>query len=333
MRLARGLLVLAIVAALLGAPSSLSAAVNELSSPQVSPGTGSVTTVFTFRVRYDGRFSAATVSVTVAGLTVPMALESGSLTAGWWSGSSALPVGSWSTSFRATSVRGPDATIAGPGVTVAGPATPPPSTAEQTSPTTGATPESAPVGPVDPTAAPAAPAPPPEETAATAGAEATPAPVSAAMPEPGETGDARAADGAPAASLASDPIPTGGMTRMLPAADGTSRDERAATDALESDVLLLGLAGVASVAIAGTLLLAAGRRRKPEQAPAIAAPSVVEDAAPRRIARSGRGRATGDPIVAALGVDDEMAARRAIRRAQREAPGEDRHPARRLRGR
>src|SRR5699024_4257574 len=84
MRLRRGLFVLAIVAALWGAPSSVSAAVNDLSSPQVSPTSGSVTTVFTFRVRYDGGFPAASVTVTVAGLTIPMILESGSLTAGTW---------------------------------------------------------------------------------------------------------------------------------------------------------------------------------------------------------------------------------------------------------
>ena len=56
MRLSRALVIVAIVAALWGAPSSVSAAANQLSSPQASPGSGSVTTVFTFRVRYDGAF-------------------------------------------------------------------------------------------------------------------------------------------------------------------------------------------------------------------------------------------------------------------------------------
>lgn len=122
-----------------------------------------------------------------------------------------------------------------------------------------------------------------------------------------------------------------GAPPLVSAADG-----RAATDALVSDVLLLGLAGVASVAVVGTLLLVAGRRRQPERAPAKAArdsASVAKGAALRRIAREDRGRASDDPIVAALGVDDEMAARRAIRRSLREATDGDRHPARRPRRR
>jgi len=372
MRMSRGLLILAIFAALWGAPSSVSAAVNELSSPEVSPGSGSVTTVFTFRVRYEGGSPAASVDVTVAHLTVPMVLESGSLTAGWWRGVAALPVGAWSTSFRASAVLGPSATVSGPAVTVADTTTLPPATAGPTSPTTKATPESAPVGPISPTAPPAAPAPSPQETADAAAAGATPVPAapdaeaapadpdpdaapagagesevptghgSAAMPEPGQTadddGDAPAVDGAPAAPAASAPVPTGGMARIRPAAASTSGDERAATDELVSDVLLFGLAGVASVAVVGTLLLVAGRRREPERAPAIAtprnaAPSVAKSAALRRIAREDRGRAADDPIIAALGVDDEMAARRAIRRSLRETPDANRHPTRRPRER
>jgi len=74
MRPMHGLLVLAIVAALWGAPSSASAAVNELSSPQVTPGSGSVTTVFAFRVRYDGGFPAASVRESLERLAAGKAL-------------------------------------------------------------------------------------------------------------------------------------------------------------------------------------------------------------------------------------------------------------------
>jgi hypothetical protein len=357
MRLSRGFVILAIVAALWGAPSTASAAVNELRSPQVSPSSGSVTTVFTFRVRYEGGFPAATVGVTVAGLTVPMGLESGSLTTGWWSGSGALPVGAWSTTFRATAARGPAATVAGPAVTVAAPATPPPATAEPTPSTTGAMPESA---PTDPTAPPAAAAPPPEETAATA-AIGTPQPAApgqhamspgsngAAPPEDGpvagpgpagaddDEGETPVADGVPAALPFTVASTNHGATRMRPDATTERSDAQATTDDLVANVLLLGLAGVASVAIVGTLLLVASRRRGPERAPANAAPdpapSAAEDAAMRRMAFKDRGRAADDPILAALGVDDEMAARRAIRRSLRETPDDAKHPARRVRER
>lgn len=352
MRLTRGLVVLAIIAALSGAPSSASAAVNELSSSQVSPGSGSVTTLFTFRVRYDGGFPAATVSVTVAGLTVPMVLESGSLTAGWWTGASVLPVGAWSTSFLATATRGPAATVVGPVVTVAGSATPPPVWAGPTSPSSGATPASAPVGdPVEATT-------PPEEAAATTEAIAGPEPEApgpnsaplhgsdgadapsddgtVAKPGPGGSGDdgaaAPAGNGAPAASPFTLASPAHGATRIRSAADTESRDERATSDGLVANVLLLGLVGVASVAIIGTLLLIASRRREPKRATLTTAPSVADDALRRRMARSGGARPADDPIVAALGVDDEMAARRAIRRARREI-GDDERPGRRPKGR
>jgi hypothetical protein len=95
------------------------------------------------------------------------------------------------------------------------------------------------------------------------------------------------------------------------------RDARAQTDEIVSDLLLFGLAGVASVAIIGTLLLIGGGRREPRRATAVAPPSATDDALMRRVARSGRAQPAHDPIVAALGVDDEMAARRAVRRAGR----------------
>lgn len=137
------------------------------------------------------------------------------------------------------------------------------------------------------------------------------------MPAPGGgRGDAPAGQGAPAASPASSPAPGGDPAIVQPASDTEPRDDPAATDEMVSDVLLLGLAGVASIAIAGTLLLIAGRRREPAQATVSPAPPVA-NAPMRRTVRTGRAQPSDDPIVAALGVDDEMAARRAIRRAGR----------------
>ena len=371
MRLTRGLLVLAIVAALWGAPSSVSAAVNEVSSPQVSPTSGSVTTLFTFRVRYDGGFPAATVGVTVAGLSIPMLLESGTLEAGWWLGSTLLPTGAWSTSFIATAVQGPSATIPGPVVIVAGLA-PTPTASPGSAPGSGPTPESAPVGgPYGPTAPPAAPAPSPQEAAATATVVASPAPETpAADPGPGSPvgsggADAPAQGGSPSTPAPGDggvtpagggggdhapagqdatspaapetPAPGGDPSLFEPASDaGEPRATPTTADDMVSDVLLIGLAGVTSVAIVGTLLLLAGRRREPAPATsaratgarATGAPSGVAETAMRRLARTSSGRAAGDPIVAALGVDDEMAARRAIRRSLRESAGDAQLPTR-----
>ena len=355
MRVRRGLFVLAIVAALWGAPSSVSAAVNDLSSPQVSPSSGSVTTVFTFRVRYEGGFPATSVTLSVAGLAIPLVLESGSLTAGWWTGSSLLPVGAWSTTFTALAPRGLTPTIDGPAVTVAGLRTPAPTATSGTAPGNGPTPESAPASdPGTATAPPAAPAPAPAEAPASATAPPAPAPAPTAPnsgPAPGglgdsdapsgdgavsgsaepeiregsaaggggNAGDGQAAQGAPSASRDTETQPAGDAMLIRPVADTEPREDRTTADETVSYFLLIGLAGVASIALIGTLLLVAARRREPERATALATRRGTDTSPTRRVTRSSRAHAADDPIVAALGVDDEMAARRAIRRARRQA--------------
>jgi hypothetical protein len=339
-RLMRAAIIVAVVAALSGAPSSVSAAANQLTSPQVSPGSGSVTTVFTFRVRYDGAFAATSVSVAVAGLSLPMVLQSGSPTAGWWTTASVLPVGAWSTTFSSTAARGPAATVQGPAVVVAAPATAPPASAIPTTPSGGATPESVPIGGSgDGTAATPAPDAAPDGATASSGPTSAPgdglsapepAPDGGTDPAPGggtetdpDAGTAEnggdeppADDGAPAASGGRGPSPADGATRARTPGDTTSGEGTAAADDLVSTLLLIGLAGVASVAVIGTLLLMAGRRREPQRATAAASAPVGAAAVRPRIARRASTSPADDPIVAALGVDDEMAARRAIRRAR-----------------
>ena len=336
MRVLRAFVILAVVAALWGAPSSVSAAANQLASPQVSPGSGTVATVFTFRVRYEGTFEATSVSVSVAGLTLPMVLEGGTLAAGWWTTASLLPVGAWSTTFRSTASRGPAGTADGPIVVVAAPFTPMPTASSASPPGQGgATPESAPVGDSGRgTAATAAPDAAPEEVTASSepssapdAAPAAPATSPADAPaEPIAAPDARAGEGlpdaptagdnAPAASHAGTPSAGEGAARMRTERDSPASEAVASADALVSTLILVGLAGVASVAIVGTLLLLAGRRRDPEEATATPTAHVETATAPPRIARRTQVRPADDPIVAALGVDDEMAARRAIRRAR-----------------
>ena len=116
----RALLVLAIVAALLGAPPTASAAGNELHSPAASPTTGTLATVFRLRVSYNGRFPATLVEASVAGLSVPMALVSGSSTTGTFEAAVVLPSGTWPVTFRAIATQGNHPSIAGPTLAVSG---------------------------------------------------------------------------------------------------------------------------------------------------------------------------------------------------------------------
>lgn len=124
----RGLLVLAILAALLGAPPTTSAAGNVLHTPVAEPATGTLATVFRLRVSYDGRFEATAVEAVVAGLPLPMRLVSGSALRGTWETSLSLTVGAWPVEFRAAALRGNQPSLAGPTLTVLGPSpSPPPS--------------------------------------------------------------------------------------------------------------------------------------------------------------------------------------------------------------
>ena len=121
----RGVVVLATIAALLGAPPSASAAVNILHSPSASPTSGTTDTLFELGVVYDGRFAASSVSATAGEDTVEMALVAGSATSGTWRASLRLPPGTWPVTFAADAERGGDPVLSGPILLVAA-ATPPP---------------------------------------------------------------------------------------------------------------------------------------------------------------------------------------------------------------
>jgi hypothetical protein len=92
-------------------------------------------------------------------------------------------------------------------------------------------------------------------------------------------------------------------------------------------VLIVGLSGVATVAIIGTALLVVGRRRseEPEAEGAFdATPKAADTEAllQRRIVRRAKVRLADDPIVAAMGVDEQVDARR--RRGAARPPAGDR---------
>ena len=109
--------------------------------------------------------------------------------------------------------------------------------------------------------------------------------------------------------------------RIVPAPDGTDQGEGTHDGAGEPPpgLLMVGLSGIAAVAIIGAALLVIRRRRSEEpEAPGAADRSAKADTEAllqRRIVRRAKIRLADDPIVAAMGVDDHVDARRRRRAA------------------
>ncbi len=347
-----GLLVPAIIAmALIWAPSSVSAASNELTQASVSPATGSVTTVFTFGVRYDGKFPATSVRVEVAGLSLPMVLGSGTGAAGTWSLGTLLPAGSWPVSFVAATTRGGAPRVDGLVVTVSGPG----ATSAPTPDSGGQQPDT-PTGPGTPSPTGGAPAP---IASGAAEPDATDSPASApphggpgASGGTGGPGDPVDPGGSGGQSPADDPgagAPPGGpvspstpASRPSDGSDGSPRESSSAAgggepdprarpssaeDSLLASVLGVGLVGIASIGIVGSAILVAGRRRDEEDDPLMTDPvAAATDALDRRALRQARRRLDDeDPIVAALGAGPDAEPARRPRRFMRQVnhgPGE-----------
>ncbi len=357
-------LVLAIIAALLGAPPVASAAGNALSSPSATPTTGTTQTVFVLRVTYDGQFPATGVTAVVGGRALAMSLVAGSASSGTWSAAATLPAGTWPVLYTAAVLQGNAPSLSGLSLTVYGAAAPPPTPVSNVvtnqprtraggeAPTSGgggSTPAPAPAqAPATGTPAPtpnAAPAPPAvTDDGGPSGGEATPehpieaaAPSSAPAPAEGDglpdgeaTGDTLATPtgapasgedtGSPTRAPGTDEdsgTPTGPPGTAEPPRDGVMAagtdaprpaEESAGVasdDHLPGMVLLLGLSGAAAVALAGSALLMAGRRRRTAERPALAAqatagPDVAGMA--RRARRLARARHDEDPIIASLGI-------------------------------
>lgn len=333
----RLLLVLAIVTALLGAPSATFAVSNDLSAAQASPATGSTSTTFTFRVTYDGRFPATSVTATVAGRTLAMRLIGGSAENGTWSVSTTLPMGSWQVVFSATVERGAGPSLAGPTVSVAATATmlpEPRTTVEPPSPRTDTPAEADPEPEPGPTSGPAEPAPaspastpvPADEPEAapvrspsvsSAGGEgpASSAPTLGAGPSSGSS--AGTVNGAPASAAA--PRPSGGAAAPVAPANVGKGEEPSheGDDGTLSTILVVALSGVAAVALLGTAVLMAARRRSERDEPAgVTGPAIdstVDAIVERRTLRRARVRMTDDPIIASMGLGAERRAGRRTR--------------------
>ena len=119
------LLCLVLAAVVCGSPSATSAAgANVLSAPHASPPSGTILTPFSLGVTYEGGFPALSVTVSVAGTTLPMLLVDGGPTHGTWSVTTFLPQGSWATTFRAVASQGKSPSTVGPAILVGEMATP-----------------------------------------------------------------------------------------------------------------------------------------------------------------------------------------------------------------
>jgi hypothetical protein len=338
----RGFLVLAVIAALLGAPQVAFAAANALGSPSATPATGSTETVFVLRVEYDGQFPATGVTAVVGTRTLPMSLVAGSPTSGTWSAATTLPAGTWPVRYSALVLQGNAPSLSGPTLTVY-PAAGPPSTPVPTSvsnprtradgetPTSGgggSTPAPAPVqAPASSASAPspnAAPPPPtatgdrdpspageaaPGEPIGAPAPSAAPAPAGGdgAQPEPTPAGEAAGTPGRPpgtdGAAGTADPARDGVMAGThAPRPADEAAGPVSADDDLPAAVLLLGLSGVAAMALVGSALMVLARRRRAAEAPdaTVTADAPMISRRAKRLARAAT--LDDDPILASLGI-------------------------------
>ncbi len=337
----RGLLVVAVIAALLGAPQVASAAANVLGSPSVTPTTGTTETVFVLRVGYDGQFPATGVTAVVGTRTLAMSLVAGSASSGTWSAATTLPAGTWPVRYTAVVLQGNAPSLSGLTVTVYAAATPPPAPvptsassprteAGQEAPTSGGG-DSAPAPPLAQAPAASAPAPSPnaappppeasEDGAPSAGGAAPEQPIGAPAPsaglapaggdgvqpelEPaGETaGTPSVVPGADGAAATAGPPRDGVMagTHAPGPADATAGPMSVDDDLLGSDPLL-ALAGVAAMALVCCAVLVVGWRRRRAAAPDAAIASEPAMISGRARRLARAARLDDDPILASLGV-------------------------------
>jgi hypothetical protein len=335
----RPLLVLGVLTALLTAPSFASAAPpNQLLDGSVAPPAGTPSTPFVISVRYRSSSGtpATAVTATVAGRSIPLALSSGSAADGVWSAVTVLPAGSWMVRFSAKAGKGPQPSASAGPVAVDAPATP----SHEPSPD-GTQPD----GPGEPYESPATPAPRPASSSvqssrpAPVERSAAPAPSNAAPTQSSSTsratptgpsrrnGDPRPSVGGTAATT------TPAIADPVASAPGTTDGTAPATDGgLVGLILLMGLVGVAAVAILGAAWIALASRRDTMASDMAASASDQAIAAiptiDARAVRRARLRPSDDPILAALGLPDD----RADTGPTAPSPGGDRTRARRRRG-
>jgi hypothetical protein len=328
----RPFLVLAILTALLGAPSAVAAAPqNRLQHATASPASGSPSTLFALTVGYRSIAGspARSVTATAGAFAVPLSLVAGTAVDGTWSGSVSLPVGTWAVRFSADAEQGNDPAVDGPTLTVLAPASPEvgPSDGEH-----GPQPSTEMVGPIDsPAAAPSPPAEAapdasqpgdrgkghqradvPAATASPPGTTPTAGmPAVVAQPAATTPGESTMAHRDPVALL----VASSGAMASPPLLVGEAADDVAEPPDAVATIVMVGLVGLAAVAMIGTGLLMAARRRRrgPETAVEIPLDGAVasdDDATivlERRARRRARVRLPDDPIMTAMGITGETA--------------------------
>lgn len=353
----RGVLVVAILAALVWAPPTASAATNLLDSPEAAPASGTTSTVFRLRVSYEGRFPALRVEVTVANRTVPMTLVTGSPADGTWEVSIQLPAGTWPVVFDAVAERGNSPTLTGPTLTVAGPETAPtpvPSHDGGNGPPgrrePGDPPQPDPPGEPGARGATAAPAPTggeaPGEGTSAGEAGQTDAPTMTEPLEalPGQSPAAPTRDGGGGTGeVASDDDPPdvpdpmtaertvaddGDAAPLDPADPAPAESEATLDEGLLDDALRITAVWAAVLLAAGSVMLGLvvrRRRREAADAEAMVVAAETEALLQRRALRRAHVLMPDDPIVASMGLDETAPInRRTERRRRRRRDREER---------
>lgn len=310
----RPLLILAMLAALVVAPSSVSGAPpNELRAAAVTPSSGWTTTPFIFSVEYHSSAGnpAQSVSASAAGIDLPLLLVSGTAVNGSWRGSRLLPAGTWAVTFSARVAKGPEPSLQYGVVTVASASAPPSAggngpviSADDADSGGGSSWQPAPQ--VTTTPRPSS-EPAPETAAPPASRSVAPAP-SSDRADPGASQRPR---GRRDRSAEPSITPAGAAMTGGASPDQESADEPGAPPVL-SLVLLIGLSAVGAVTLIGTGWVLLAARRERETAPVEAAAATEPDIAMRAIAtveqralRRARLRQADDPILAGLGLDEE----------------------------
>ena len=313
-------MVLAIMAALAGAPSSVSAAPpNQLSGASVAPSSGGSATVFVVSVRYvsPGGNPALAITASGGGQVAVLTLISGTATDGVWRGSTTLPPGSWEVTVQANVAKGASPSLAAGTVSVG-------NTADEPSPSGDEAPSFGP-GPGGGGATSSPPLPQPAATPAAA-AKASQAPArssTAAAPSQPPTGAAsggaaparpgRSGD-APARSPGAKPSGSGDSAQRSPVASATAGVAPAPgrDDGGLGLFMVMGTLAVGVVALVGSAwVILAGRRDRRAATvsesvgtdPGVSAAAIVDQRALRRA----RLRSTDDPILAAMGLPDDRA--------------------------
>lgn len=331
MTLRRGLLLLAMLTALIGAPSAaLAAPPNQLLAPTATPAAGTTSTTFVLSVAYAsaGGNAATAVTATVAGRTLAMSRSVGSATHGVWTVTTALPAGSWPVTFHATTQKGPEPSVGGVTVSVASIVPPPTPRGPDPTPTKDVegdgdaptpTPAEAPVS-ARPSSSPGAAI----DGSSTPSAAGAPAPANGGESGASSGGVVTAPTGDDAAAGPGDPnVPASPVpSSAAPEAPGTGSSGPEAgrrTDVVAVDsttiwtIMVGGLAAVAAVALLGSAWLFLGRRRDGEDPEPVTAPdgpaAIGRGASGLRSRRRALREAAEDPVLAAMGLDQPAADR------------------------